>query len=288
MNNSILVIGGTGTTGRSLIGLLKNSQANFKAMVRSEDKQAALEASGIPAVQATLGDWEQVERALQGIDTVFLLTSVGPQSVAQQNGLIDRAKAAGVRKIVKISAVGAEVGSKVHLADWHGKIEAHLRESGMEYVILRPHSFMQNAFMSIPTIKSEHTIYQSMGTSRIPMIDTRDIARASYECLTRDDYNNKTFELTGPETIGYAELASAISYATDQEIRYVAIPPEAHNQALKRAHVPDWLADDLTAMSEAWGAKGVSEPSTAYQEITGQNGTTINQFATDHASYFAS
>ena len=286
MSNSILVIGGTGTTGRSLLQILKESDSTFKAMVRTPEKQAALEADGISTVAATLGEWEEVDQALKGVDTVFLLTSPGPQSVPEQNGLIDRAKAAGVRKIVKISAVGAQIGSKVHLADWHGLIEEHLKESGMEYVILRPHSFMQNTFMSIPNIQSDNAIYQSMGNSKIPLVDSRDIARASYECLTRDTFNNKTFEITGPKAVGYSEVAHALSEATNRAIQYVAIPPEAHNQALKQAQVPDWLADDLTLMSQSWGTKPVHNPTRDLEFITGNRGHSIEDFARDHANYF--
>lgn len=286
MNNFILIIGGTGTTGRSLLELLKNSEANFRAMVRTTEKKAALETEGIPSVVASLGEWEGVDQALEGINTVFLLSSPGPQSVTEQNGLIDRAKAAGVQKIVKISAVGARVGSEVHLADWHGRIEEHLKESGLNYVILRPHSFMQNTLMSIPTIKGEQTIYQSMGTSKIPMVDTRDIARASFECLTQNTFDNTTFEITGPEAVGYYEVAAAISEATNQTIQYVPIPPVAHNQALKQAHVPDWLADDLTRMNQAWSSQYEIAPSPDFHKITGRQGRSIRDFTSDYASYF--
>lgn len=286
MSNPILVIGGTGTTGRSLLQLLKADNTPFTAMVRTPERKEALEAEGITTVVATLGEWEGVDKALQGVDTVFLLTSPGPQSVPEQNGLIDRARASGVRKIVKISAVGAQVGSKVHLADWHGQIEEHLKESGLQYVILRPHSFMQNTFMSIPTIKSDNAIYQSLGASKIPLVDTRDIARAAFECLTNDTFNNNTYEITGPEAVGYSEVAAALSAATNKPIQYVAIPPEAHNHAMKQAQVPDWLADDLTLMSQGWGAKPVHEPTSDLRSITGSSGHSIQDFASDHAGYF--
>lgn len=287
MNDSILVIGGTGTTGRSLIEILKNSDANYKAMVRSEEKQSALEAEGIPTVRASLGEWTGVEKALEDVDAVFLLTSPGPQSVPQQNGLIDRAKAAGVRKIVKISAVIAETGSHIHLADTHGQIEDHLRASGIDYVILRPHSFMQNAMMHLPTINGQNALYESMGDAKIPMVDTRDVAQASFECLRKDSWNNNTYILTGPESIGYQEVTNALSAATNRDISYVQIPSEAHNAAMKQAGVPDWLADDLTQMSKDWGAIPVHNPTSDLQSITGSKGNSIQDFARDYGTYFS-
>ena len=165
-----------------------------------------------------LGDWPVIETVLKDIDTVFLLSSPTPSKVADQNGLIDRAKAAGVRKIVRISAVTADKGSSIHLADWHGTIEDHLKESGMEYINLRPHSFMQNMLIHIGSIKGKNAIYESMGDAKIPMIDTRDVAQASFDCLIRNDLNNATYLVTGPEAISYEDVADALSRATGRKI----------------------------------------------------------------------
>lgn len=288
MNNSILIIGGTGTTGRSLLELLKNSDVNYKAMVRTAEKKATLETEGIPSVVASLGEWDGVDQALEGIDTVFMLSSPGPQSVTEQNGLIDRAKAAGARKIVKISAVIAQTGSAVHLADWHGQIEDHLVSSGLEYVILRPHSFMQNSMMQIPTIKAQNAFYESMGDAKIPMVDTRDVARVSYECLINDSWNNNTYVITGPESIGYQDVTDAISEATNRQVSYVKIPSDAHNAAMKQAGLPDWLADDLTQMSKDWGSGAIHQPTSHFNTITGSTGRSIRDFARDYSAYFIS
>ena len=285
MKNKILVIGGTGTTGRSLIEKLKQNQADFKALVRSEEKAKQFQDQGVETVVGSLGNWESIDPALEGVDTVFLLTGAGPSNVADQNGLIDRAKKAGVNKVVKVSAVVANSGLKVHLAEWHEQIEDHLKNSGLNYVILKPHSFMQNTLMSIPTIKSQNAIYESIGAGKIPMIDTRDVADASYECLTRDAYNNKTYTITGPESIGYDRVAEALSHSTKQQVNYVQIPSEAHNAAMKEAGVPGWLADDLTAMSKFWSESN-DQPTNDFKEITGREARSIDEFSKDYASYF--
>ncbi len=285
MGNQILVIGGTGTTGRALVEKLKENQANFKALVRNEEKAASLNLTEDQKAIGVLGNWESVGKALQGTDTVFLLTGAGPSNVEDQNGLIDRAKASGVRKVVKISAVGANTGSEIHLADWHGQIEDHLKSSGMNYVILRPHSFMQNILMNLPTIKEQGVFYQSMGNGKIPFVDTRDIAEAAYCCLLSDEFNNGTYDITGPQALSYDEFASALSSATKKQISSVAIPPDAHNGAMRDAGVPDWLADDLTKMSSYW-SQATLDPSSDYNKLTGKQQRTVQQFAGDYASYF--
>ncbi len=286
MSNKILIIGGTGTTGRSLVELFQKSDANYKVLVRNYAKAAPLNASGVPTVMGELGDWPTMESALQDIDTVFLLSSPTPTKVEEQNGLADLAKKCGVRKIVKISAVIADAGSKVHLADWHGRVENHIKESGLDYVILRPHSFMQNMLMHLTTIKGQDTIYESMGETKIPMVDTRDVAKASYQCLRSDDFNGGTYVITGPAPISYEDVASALSDATGRHIKYVKIPSDAHNQAMKSAGLPEWLADDLTLMSANWADKEIHEVDPSFENITKEKQNDITVFANDYASFF--
>ncbi len=286
MENQILVVGGTGSIGRSLVELLQSSHAGYKVLVRTEEKAIPLQEAGIQTVQGALGDWPTIESALKGIDTVFLLTSPSPDKVDHQNGLIDRAKASGVRKIVKISAINAEAGSDVHIADWHGRVEDHLKASGLDYIILRPHSFMQNMLLHIGSIKGQDSFYESMGESKIPMIDTRDIAQASFDCLMRNDLNNQTYVLTGPSPISYCDMADALSQATNRSINYIQIPTEAHKQGMKAAGLPDWLVDDLAAMSQNWSQKPIHQSTSDFNIISKTDQIDVNRFAKDYANYF--
>jgi uncharacterized protein YbjT (DUF2867 family) len=286
MKDSILVIGGTGTTGQTLIQLLKQSKADFKALVRNEEKAHALRKDGVNVVSGELGNWPSVKEALKDIDSVYLLSSPSFSKVAEQNGLIDMAKKEGVRKIVKLSAVIADTGSDVHLASWHGQIEDHLRSSGLEYINLRAHSFMQNMLMHLGSIKHQDCIYESMGDTKIPMIDTRDVAQASLDCLMRDDLNNATYLVTGPESISYGDMADALSQALNRKINYVKVPSKAHNEGMKTAGLPDWLADDLTKMSYRWDKAQSHQPTSDFNKISNRKQFDVNDFANDYGKYF--
>lgn len=286
MQKQILVIGGTGTIGKSLIDLLSNSNIKFKALVRSDEKAKTLEAKGVEIVKGELGKWPAVSEALKTTDTIFLLTGTSEQQVARQNKLIDLAVQKGVQKIVKISAVGADSESSVSLANWHGQIEDHLKESGLRYIIIRPHSFMQNILMQMHTIKENGCFYHSIGETKLPMIDTRDVAQASFECLVRDDLDNRTFSITGPESISYTDMAESLSDVLDREIKYINIPPEAHNRGLKDAGIPVWLADDLTLMNSKWTKNFVHHPTDDFKKISDRQQIDVKHFAKDYADYF--
>lgn len=286
MGNKILIIGGTGTVGGSLVKLLHSADANFVALARNEAKAKELKEAGVQTVMGELGDWPTIRNALQDIDAVFLLTNPSVEKVAMQNGLIDMAKEMGVRKIVKLSAIGAEAGSPVHLADWHGQIEDHLEDSGLDYVILRPHSFMQNMFMNLETIKNDNCFYESVGHSSIPMVDARDVAQASFDCLMTETFNNQTFTITGPTPISFEEMASALSSVTNRSITYIPIPSVAHNQGMKDAGVPEWLADDLTLMRKEWGKESINHPTSDFNQISNAKQFDVHQFAQDYADFF--
>ena len=92
------------------------------------------------------GDFYQPEtfgRALAGVDRLFLLIPSSAEVEAQQRGFVDAAKRAGVRHIVKLSQLGADVHSTGRFQRYHGAVEDYIRNSGIELTFLRLNLFMQ-------------------------------------------------------------------------------------------------------------------------------------------------
>jgi uncharacterized protein YbjT (DUF2867 family) len=286
MAKNTLIIGGTGTIGQVLVDLMAENNQNFIVLARTAEKAKKLRDRNINVAIGALGVWDSVEPLLEKVDCVYLLTSPSPDQVVLQNGLIDRAKEKGVEKIVKISVVGAEAGSPINLLDWHGQIEDHLRESRMDFVILRPHSFMQNLFMSIPTIKEQGAFYQSTGDAKIPFIDIRDVAQVSYDCIVSDDHINGTYTITGCDCVTNDDMAAELSKATGNKIHCIDIPLEAHREGMIKAGLPVWLADDLIAINAEYRKGDINHVTEDYEQMTGLKQKTIQEFATDYAAYF--
>jgi uncharacterized protein YbjT (DUF2867 family) len=286
MANKTLIIGGTGTIGQVLVDLLAQSEQEFIVLARTAEKAKALREKNVEVAIGVLGVWDSIEPLLEKVDCVYLLTGPSPDQVALQNGLIDRAKKKGVRKIIKISTVGAETGSPIHLMDWHGQIEDHLIASGLEYVILRPHSFMQNMFMNIPTIREQSAYYQSTGDAKVPLIDIRDIAQASFECIVSDTHNNGIYTLTGCDCVSNDEMAHELSKAAGHKIHCIDIPLEAHREGMVKAGLPEWLADDLIGLNREYLKGAINEVTPDYEKMTGLKQKTIQDFARDYADFF--
>lgn len=283
-NESILVIGGTGNVGTLLVDLLKTKQANFKVLVRSADKQAKLTDQGIDTVMGALGDWDSIELALEGIDTVFLLSSPEMNFLALHTGLIDRAVASGVRKIVRMSSQPAQTNPEVPMYDMHIKADHYLEQSGLQYAILRPDYFMQNMEnMHVPYIKEQSMFAQYLGEARIPMVDTRDIASAAYHCLMSDDFNGKTHYITGPESISFYDVAKALSDALGRQINYVALTEDDQINGLKAAGVPDPVIAGVMTVFKGWVEAKVRLPQSDFEKITGGKAISIEQYSKDFA-----
>src|SRR5262249_35968837 len=95
--------------------------------------------------------------------TLFLVSSIGEDTVALQHNAIEASREAGVTHIVKLSAFRATDHSKAPICLWHYQIEQEMQESGMDWTILRPHHFMQNLLTQTEYIINDGVVYSASG-----------------------------------------------------------------------------------------------------------------------------
>ena len=94
---------------------------------------------------------------------LFLLSSVVPHMVTLQRNAIEAAREAGVQRVVKLSAFGSSSRSKATLARWHHEVENALKESGLDWTLLRPHYFTQNLLSHAKSVAEEGVMYAASG-----------------------------------------------------------------------------------------------------------------------------
>lgn len=287
MKKTILISGATGTIGFHLVDVLHSTGAPVEVLTRSSEKAASFTARGIPARIGDLSETGSLTGLFSGVDSLFLLTNAKEDQVSVQNGAIDAARKAGVRKIVKLSALGADLNAPISLGRWHAQTEEHLKQSGLDFVILQPHFFMQNFLGQAGAIKAQGAFYSAIGDAPVSMIDTRDISEVAAKVLTSDAWNGQTLVLTGPEASSLPALARAIGTAISKEVRFVGVPFEAEHQTLLSYGMPQWFADDLVTLSRIFAAGHGSAVTSAVKEITGTTGRTVADFAEAYKSVFA-
>ena len=121
----ILVTGSTGMVGGEIVRLLSQQGVAARALVRNPSKAQKL--PGITWVAGDLSKPETLASAFDGVQTLFLISSIHQDTVAVQHNAIEAARNAGVKHIVKLSAFGASDHSKAPICLWHYQIEKEMQ-----------------------------------------------------------------------------------------------------------------------------------------------------------------
>jgi uncharacterized protein YbjT (DUF2867 family) len=226
---NILVLGGTGKTGRRVAQRLRIAGETVRAASRGGDTPFDLDD---PAT------WKP---ALAGATAAYLVDpdafpGAGKDPRERLVRLVPEAVDAGVRRLVLLSSPGVEFIDEHPLA----YAERAVRDSGVEWTILRPTWFSQNfseAFF-LPGVLSG-TMSLPTGDGRAPFIDAEDIADVAVAALTGDGHHGQIYDLTGPRAISFGEAADLISEATGRTVRHMDVDAETYiNEQLAKGAPP--------------------------------------------------
>jgi uncharacterized protein YbjT (DUF2867 family) len=256
---TVLVTGATGKIGSRLVPrLAARRDVAVRALARSAEKGAPLRAAGAQVVSGTLEDARAVRAALDGVDTLVLVTASAPAAADQASAVLTAAKEAGVRKVVRVSVFKAGLDAPTAVARLHGRTDAEIQTSGLTYTILRPPFFMQNLLvMSARAVAGEGKLYFGTGAGRLGMIDLRDAADCAEYATVSSAHDDQVFTLTGPESISFHDVADRLTHALGRPVEYVPVTPEAVEQSIRALGMGDWYAqvmrDYCRAYSENWG-----------------------------------
>ena len=122
-------------------------------------------------------------------------------------------------------------------------LEDTLRESGLEWAILRPGGFASNALWWAESVRTRQVVAAPFGDVGVPVIDPADIAAVAAACLLEDRHTGGVYELTGPEVITPRGQTEAIAAALGSPVRFHELTREEARAAMARS-MPAELADD--------------------------------------------
>jgi len=286
----IAVVGATGNTGRAVVNELKQLGQNPVCVVRNAEKAREVLGADAKTAVAELTDRVALEKALQGVQSVFVVTGHNPGMVEQQNNVLDAAIKAGAKYLVRVSGGRAVVtpDSESVIGRSHYVIEERLRESGIGCVVLRPGLFMQNVFTQEASIKNDNKMVLPFAKDLpVALTDVRDTGAVGARILIDPaPHAGKTYEFTGKLT-NYSEFADVLSQVLGRTISYVGVTPEQAEQAMKSRGMPDWLIQHLFTIAKL-GAKGAfsNENTGPIREIAKREPITTRQFVEDHKTVF--
>jgi uncharacterized protein YbjT (DUF2867 family) len=262
--HKFLVLGGTGTTGRRIADRLRTAGHEVRTASRTGSD-----------VRLDLDDPSTWAPALDGITAAYLMEpTVRPGDRLAR--FADVALASGVRRLVLLSAARAsDPNHPLHA------VEQTVRGSDAEWTILHPNWFAQN-FTEGPwknAVRSG-TLALPAGDGRTPFIDAADIADVATAALTTADHNGRTYELTGPEAITFAEAANQLTEA-GLPVEYVALSPSEYTEQQVSQGVPrsgaELLTGILTSIANGYGG----EPTADVEQALGRPARTFKEFVRD-------
>lgn len=253
---TILITGATGSVGRSLAAELTATGAPVRALVRDPERARALLPGRVEPVTGDFADPASLAAAVAGVEQVFLAAPNHPDQVAWESAVIEAAGAAGVRRIVKLSAHGARPGSEVAFWAAHAEIEHRLARSGLEWVALRPTTFTTAALGGFDGT----ALVAPAAGARVSFIDPDDVAACGAVAL-RDRRRSGVLTLTGAEALGFGDVATVLSGLLGRAVPFVAVPDAAARAAFAAAGMPPWYADNVVRVFAALRA-GVAELTT--------------------------
>lgn len=226
--SNILITGATGNIGMSVIRFLNKTNPTKKliAGVRNIEKAQQIfnNFENLQLVHFDFEDSNTFDTALAGIDRVFLLRPPHISDVAQYfNPLIASLKKNRIQEVVFLSVQGAEKSKVIP----HNKIERLIKESGINYIFLRPSYFMQNLTTTLLNdIETKRAIILPAGKAKFNWIDIENIGEAAAILLTKFEmYKNQAIEITGPENENFEKVTSLINLVVKNPIAYKSLNP---------------------------------------------------------------
>ncbi|GAA2281373.1 NmrA family transcriptional regulator [Streptomyces ruber] len=218
-NDTTLVLGATGNTGRRIAARLR---------LRGTRVRAASRSSRTPFDWFRPDGWDQV---LRGVTTAYV---VPPPVPGPAHEFVARAAAAGVRRLVLLSGRGADDwGDSAFGLDMRSAEDA-VRGSALEWTVLRSSNFDQNFDgppFRAPLAAGELAL--PAGAVPEPFIDLEDVADVAATVLSEPGrHAGRIYELTGPRALTWAEAVELISRAAGLPILYRRVSPAEYTATL--------------------------------------------------------
>ncbi len=283
----ILIVGATGVVGSNLAYLLKETDETVRLMTRDRNRlPPAIRDERYRIAEADFEKPETIDAAMEDVDSVFLATPGDSQLVEYHRAVVEAAKNAKVRQIVKLSIFGADSQAIFSTGRWHFEAERIVEASGIPFTHLRPHSFMQNFFSYREFIQREGAFLAPMGEGRIPLIDARDVAAVAAVALLTRGHEGMIYELTGPRAISYEEAAHIFSEVLDRPVKYIDLPLDQTRAQMLEGGWPAWMVEDVLSLYRYFREGRAERVTDTVETLLQHPPMDFRQFATDYAALF--
>ena len=272
----IVVTGATGNVGRALVRRLSAAGHAVTAVARHvQDTDVP---DGVRAVAADLAEPAGLDPALRGAKALFLLVAGDDPA-----GVLARAEAAGVSRVVLVSSQGVGTrpgGAYAHAAGFEQAVAA----SGLEYTILRSGGLDSNAFAWVEPIRAQRVAPAPFAEVGLPFVDPDDVAAVAAAVLTEDGHDGATYVLTGPAPTSPRQRAEALAEAIGTPVRFVEMTREEARAQMARFMPPEVVEGTLAILGEPTAEERAVSPDV--ERVLGRPASPFSAWAARNAAAF--
>lgn len=290
-NFTVAVTGSTGQIGSQIVQGLLARGVRVVALSRGGEKASVLAKAGADVRIGRPDDVTYLAESFRGVDAVFAMTppNYGAAAFFEEQlrvgkALADAVVGAGVRRVVHLSSIGAELPSGTGVVEGLHHLERRFDAlSGVAVRHLRPGFFLENVNFFRATIASMNAIVTPLvPTTPVHFVATRDIANAAVEELLGDATGVRV--LLGAETKTMPEFAAALGRALGREVGYVSVPYDAATAAMQGAGMS---AEAARRMTELYRAMNDGRVGNVGRTADNTTATTVEAFVKEVAPTFA-
>jgi len=232
----ILVAGGSGLLGRTLVPLLVDRGEHVRVITRGTRSAGHLAAPGVETIVGDIRDRAVVDRGVAGTRTVISAIhgfggegALGVRAIDRDANaaLIDAALAAGVDHVVLLSIHGASADHPIELFRMKAAAEDRLKASGLSWTIVRPTAYQELWLEMIgrPLLETGRTRVFGRGRNPINFVASGDVARIVEQATIDPGLRGATIDMAGPENLSFDQVVDVVRDVTGVEGSVDHVPP---------------------------------------------------------------
>jgi uncharacterized protein YbjT (DUF2867 family) len=273
------VTGATGFVGGAVARGLAERGVAQRLVVREPARAPVLDGAEVRGARS-YGDGDAMRAALEGVETLFLVPAAeSADRVTQHRTAVDAAVAAGVRRIVYLSFLGAAVDSTFTLARDHWATEEHIRATGVAFTFPRMSLYLD----FIPSmVGADGVIAGPAGDGRAGIVSRADVADVVVALLIGSGHDGATYDVTGREALTVGEMAATLAACSGKRITYKNETLEEARASRASYGAPEWQVDAWISTYTAIAAGELETVTDTVDRLAGHPPVTLAEFVRAH------
>lgn len=260
---------------------MKASQ--ISALIRSEKSADEFKKKGISTLIGDYNNYNSLVTAFTGVEKLLFVSSSDIMNrIAQHQNVINAAKEAGVKQIIYTSFQRrneTESSPIWIVAQSHIQTEKWLKESGVDYTILKNNLYMDYlpGFIG-EKVAETGVIFVPVENGKVSAVLRSEMAEASAIMLTTNGHNGKEYDFTNAEAIAYTDIAKTVSEAIENPINYISPSVEEYGKTLSSYGVPAEIVGVFSSFAVAQAQGELDIESTDLEKLLGRKPTSVIDF----------